>query len=341
MSSNRLQRLWTWLRGLDEPVLGDRHDVLIRLSYREINRRLDAAERSVSISSLVYIVFAALLWVWLVAPSFNLLPATIRAVLTVISYLGYGIFGAANSPVANFASYVNLGYGIIAGTPILALLAYYWLNKERNLTGTLNAVYSRPDLKPFRMRPRRRLGALIFASIAFIGVTSATQNRFFTLTGYPMKKAPTGCATNENWTELWKGSRSSIWGWLLPYHRKDNQCVEPGDGFFAAYTVILPHTVFETQLDRNREIEKQIRKIAGETQRLSADVNVGLGTIHAEWGATPIDTHILESHFVVDPWQNWPDIRPPLNLLILWAAALAQILLLVRVYRHTSGKLIV
>lgn len=332
------------MSGSGEPALSDRHDVLIRLSYREINRRLDAAERSVLIGSLVYIVFAALLWVWLVAPSFNLLPAAIRAVLTVIGYLGYGIFGAANSPVANFASYINLGYGIIAGTPILALLAYYWLNKERNLTGTLNAIYSRQDLKPFRMRPRRRLGALIFASIAFIGVTSATQNRFFNLAGRPTELAenpPAECVKNDNWAELWVGARSSIWGWLLPSHRKAYQCVKPGDGFLAAYTVILPVSVFEKQLDRNREIEKQIRTIAGETRRLSADVNVGLGTVRAEWGATPVDTHILESHFVVDPWQNWPDIRPPLNLLILWLAALAQILLLFRIYRHTSGKLIV
>ena len=161
-----------WVTGSNEPKLSDRHDLFTRLSYREINRRVDAAERAVLVSALIYIVFAALLWIWLVAPSFSLLPAAIRAVLTVVAYLGYGIFGAANSPVTNFASYINLGYGIIAGTPILALLLYNWLNKERNLTGTLNAIYVRPDLQPFKRRPRRRLGAIVFAVIAFIGVTS-------------------------------------------------------------------------------------------------------------------------------------------------------------------------
>jgi hypothetical protein len=254
MSSNLLNSLWAWARGVNEPKLSDRHDVLSRLSYREINRRVDAAERSVLVGSLVYIVFAALLWVWLVAPSFSLLPAAIRAVLTVISYLGYGIFGAANSPVTNFASYVNLGYGIIAGTPILALLAYNWLGKERNLTGTLNAIYARSDLQPFRMRPRRRLSSLTFAAIALIGVSSATQNRFFLLAGRPAdiaENAPAACVKNANWSELWVGASKSIWGWLLPHQSGDNLCVKPTQGFFAAYTVILPHTVFETQLQRN------------------------------------------------------------------------------------------
>jgi hypothetical protein len=116
--------------------------------------------------------------------------------------------------------------------------------------------------------------------------------------------------------------------------------VVASDEYFTAFKAIFPHSVFEQQLDRNREIRAQIQAAAQEAGHLSADIGAGIGALHIEVPRIKLNTQLLEAHFIVDPWQNWHDIRPPLNLLILWLAIAAQVLILIRIYRHASRRLV-
>jgi hypothetical protein len=324
----------------------DDHEVLIRLGLADLFVRIERARRSVSVWNIAVIAFGGLLWLWLRAPSFNLLPGAIRAVLTVVNFLGYGLTGIANSSVTNVAGYVNLGYGIIFGPIFLFFIALGWLGAEKRLEGLRFAAIAHPSLRDVdpSQRSPRSLGVVAFlvTAVVITGSTVASIGRYFSLQGHEAnflceKETEPSCKPHENyWAAPWPDAERSVTSWLRFSAGRD-WCVEPVGNWLPGFRGVVRDSYFTRQIEHlpkyvcsSGDIKPHLEKIVHEPARLDVVDSESIKGIAG-----------MLFHEVVDddPYRLFPYFYPLINLPLLVIFGVGQIAILVRVARLRGYRL--
>lgn len=335
-------RRWHW-RFLHKP--SPDHRALVRVRLNDVLLRLEHERRSASIWNGATIAFAGLLWLWLQAPSFDLLPGIIRTFLRVVGFLGAGIFGVANSSVAQAADYINLGYGVLFGPIILFFVSVGWLAAEKRVIAVENALHENMERNgqaapPPNARSWRSLGFTV-AALAMAGSTVATLNRFFDFHGHEADLVCAReevCRPHENyWVAPWVGAEQSKLSWLQ-LHVDDSWCVAPSPGWPPGFRAVIRDQYFTRQIERLPKYvcsggsphPQQDAKPA--SAQVAGDPNGSLTTL--------IKSMIAEA-IAKDPYQRFPYVYPLINLPLLLIFGLGQfyILLCIATVRRGGPRL--
>lgn len=309
------------------------HEILIRLNLEPVLGRLEQARRSANAWNIVTVAFGGLLWLWLQAPSFNLLPAAIRAFLVVIGVLGYGVLGFANSPVINSADYVNLGYGVLVGPTVLLFIALGWINAERRLLGTRLAVMDHPALAStspsWRSPPMRNTIAFGLAALVLIGSSLAALNQFFSFHAHQADlrcDREALCRPHENyWVTPWTNSDKYKLSWLRTSVEGD-WCVFAAPGWPPGFRAVLKDAYFTRQVERLPKFECT----GGDRpQPRSATPQVAEGpdTVRGRLRA------MFFAALSADPYTNFPYVYPLINLPVLLLSFIGQAFVLFKIAR--------
>ncbi|CAO3410969.1 hypothetical protein [Azospirillum largimobile] len=314
---------------------------LLHLPVEHVLNRVEQGRKSATTWCVATIVFGGLLWLWLRAPSFNLLPAVIRAVLSIIGFLGYGIFGFANPMVVNAADYINIGYGILAGPPIMTLLVIVWWQRECRLADALSVLADHPMLAAvptarIRRQSRVTIGYLL-AAVALLGSTATATLRLFDL------RAPESqflcvnearsavCKHDSHWALPWPEADENRLGWFRP-HIAD-WCIKPVQGL-PGFQAVLPGSEFTqkaAELGRFKCVDgKESPEIEGGYSKEEA-VSL-LEIIKKSENIKDFLAHFLRE----DPYKNFPYVYPIVNILVFAASLSIQVFLLFLIFRRRS-----
>lgn len=311
------------------------HEVLIRLDLQSVFTRLEQSRGSVSNWNIASIVFGGLLWLWLQAPSFNILPAAIRSVLIVVGFLGYGGFGAANSSVYNAADYINLGYGIIVGPLFLFFVALGWLKAERRLAALQKAIAAHPALAGFpptqRSPSSRRVAAYCLAVVALVGSTVAAINRFFSLQAYEgdlwcAREVEPACLHENYWAPPWPSAQRSKLSWLR-LHVSDDWCVAPAPGWPPGFRSVVRDGYFTDQIANLPKFKCSPGDIKPHLEKASTGISKLLEQLGPDSDQGAVRS-LLESLSATNPYRRFPYVYPLINIPLLLIFGIAQITVL-------------
>jgi hypothetical protein len=254
----------------------------------------------------------------------------IRTVLRLVGFLGAGVFGVANSSVAQAADYINLGYGILSGPIILFFVSFGWLAAERRITAVERALHENLELggqSPPHSRSWRSLGFAV-AALAMAGSTLATLNRFFDFRGHEADLVCAReeiCRPHENyWVAPWVDAEKSKLSWLR-LRVDDSWCVAPAPGWPPGFRGVIRDQYFTRQIERlpkyvclSGSAEPKPEATPASAQ-LSSDPNATLGTLLKSMIAGAVGK---------DPYERFPYVYPLINLPLLVLFGLGQLYVL-------------
>lgn len=278
------------------------------------------AERSANRSSIIALAFSALLWVWVRAPSFDILPATISIVFKIAGLLTYGLFGPAESFVLTASTHINVGYAIIFGPPVVAFLTLAWWIKEDRAQRLIRALELHPvffnvppdDLaqETERRFARHRSYTNAFKALILLAACIALSLRFCDLRAPEsllLKPAREGCRHEGAWAFPWPNADSKL-TWFR--FSSDDWCIEKkGSGWGANFQSVLPDRFLENQRRENSSGSSWKTRIK---DSLGLDVNDG-------------NILLVLGIGMDDPYKTFPYAYPTLQVLlnitcIMWVA---------------------
>jgi hypothetical protein len=325
---------------------GAEHEALTRVPLDALVRRLERARRAATVWGLATAAFGALLWLWLRAPSFNLLPGAIRAVLSVISVLGYGILGLSGSSVSNVADYVNIGYGIIAGPIILCFVALAWSRRERYQAEILNALVAHAELRNLsasrlRVQPEGKIGFCITA-ILILGSSIVAINRYFDLRAFEgdfdcANEKVAACRPHENlWAAPWQYAGDSRLSWLRL--EINNWCVSAPQSWLPTFRAVLPDGYFTSQLRVRYQCAPE--QTAGPPAKIIRPKSADETDATTISSVTLADLHkLLNSASSADPYKQFPYAIPLVNLPMWILSLFAQLWIIYLIFKERCYQL--
>lgn len=280
------------------------------LPFEVALERCNTAERSANRSSIIALAFAVLLWVWVRAPSFDVLPATINIVFKIAGLLTYGLLGPAESFILTASTHVNVGYAIVFGPLVVTFLTLGWWGKEVRFQELMRAIDLHPVL--FNSPPddmaqktgwrfaRHRGYINAVKSVILLAACIVLSLRLCDLKA-PRKDLLSGredCNTEEAWVSPWPNADNKL-TWLR--FSSGDWCIKKkGSGWSSNFQSVLPDRFLENQRRENSSSSLWQTRIK---DALGFDVSSG-------------HTVFVLGVGLEDPYKTFPYVYPILQVLL-------------------------